>query len=929
MMTTYTHPFFDLPLKGLNTTNLVITVVNRCRNAVKGGCLSALLIGSALPAIAQQKSFVDIPTPTAASLGEYGQVPVNYFNGLPNVSVPLYTFKYREISIPLSLSYHGGGIRTETVPSWVGLGWSLNAGGAVTRQMRGVQDEVSTPEMNLSQKGYYDSGNHVGLGNFDRSTLDALPWSANSTLQNSLATSLQNDVVNFNLGRLPYDGEPDEFLFSVGDFSGSFFFVRRQNGSLTVKVKAKSGEPLKIEPIVSSLSPLLTLTIFNDGRLPNGSKPGGKTVTATTSRTFLGFDITRADGTKYSFGTISITNPVLNTIDFNVKPNGQEYLLLATSWYLTRITSPSGYAINLEYKNYGDVFARHGYQHHAMYYITGSSNCAPSCIGPGEQISYTLQHPSYLARIVAPDGTGVEFKSSVSNQLNYDHHPAGSIDYLYKQYGAPMSWNEPIAMSSSKWLQLDSIRVRGVRRFAFSYDNNPSERLRLQSLTVSNLASSAASNSTYRFVYNSLALPAYNAYQSDNWGYYNRQDYQVYITNNGFNSSPTNNLATFRVPDATLMKAQTLEKIIYPTGGETSFTWEPHDYSKVANIDRGYTPTLSSVPPAQAGVGGTLAGGLRIRRIESKTSSSDPTSQVWEYSYVNADNKSSGVLAGMPLYHTEGLKHVNLEGNLFCNIIYCGASVNDHYDENYYISSDNPQAPLSETSGNQVTYARVVEKRPGNGYTVYTYSDVQTVPDEIPVMVVHNVESRLLDTPITSRELERGLLLSTSVYDEGGRMLSQTVNEYNNDPARYDDFVKTVHFTILQGAQNMLTQATAYKVYTFYPYLRRQTVTNFGNGTNAGVVARKTYTYNAQRLVDSESTTDSQGQDVVTTYRYPFDFPNPSTGLSGVAKAIAAMPGLNLMQYPIETVTTRGNAVVDATVQTYTFPNSNTTMVKP
>ena len=35
-------------------------------------------------------SFVDVQTPTAASLGKYGDVGVSYFTGNPNITIPQY-----------------------------------------------------------------------------------------------------------------------------------------------------------------------------------------------------------------------------------------------------------------------------------------------------------------------------------------------------------------------------------------------------------------------------------------------------------------------------------------------------------------------------------------------------------------------------------------------------------------------------------------------------------------------------------------------------------------------------------------------------------------------------------------------------------------------------------------------------------------------
>jgi hypothetical protein len=80
-------------------------------------------------------------SPNAASLGKYGETPVSYYTGIPNISVPIFQIKSGSLGLPISLSYHAGGVKVEEIASWVGLGWSLNAGGTITRQLRGLPDE--------------------------------------------------------------------------------------------------------------------------------------------------------------------------------------------------------------------------------------------------------------------------------------------------------------------------------------------------------------------------------------------------------------------------------------------------------------------------------------------------------------------------------------------------------------------------------------------------------------------------------------------------------------------------------------------------------------------------------------------------------------------------------------------------------------------
>lgn len=74
------------------------------------------------------------PSPEAASLGRYGEFPVELSKGTPSISIPLYEIQSGSLKVPISLSYHASGVRVNDVATSVGLSWTLNAGGAITRR---------------------------------------------------------------------------------------------------------------------------------------------------------------------------------------------------------------------------------------------------------------------------------------------------------------------------------------------------------------------------------------------------------------------------------------------------------------------------------------------------------------------------------------------------------------------------------------------------------------------------------------------------------------------------------------------------------------------------------------------------------------------------------------------------------------------------
>lgn len=145
------------------------------------------------------------PSPEAANLGKYGNLPLNMNAGTPQVSIPIYTIKGRQVFLPISLSYHGSGIKVDEVASWVGLGWTLNAGGVITRTVRGLPDESANGYFNR-----YDDYLSKTLENRDYETTDP-------------DFAFWNKCVNGE-----YDLLPDFYYFNFGSYSGRIVFDENQ-----------------------------------------------------------------------------------------------------------------------------------------------------------------------------------------------------------------------------------------------------------------------------------------------------------------------------------------------------------------------------------------------------------------------------------------------------------------------------------------------------------------------------------------------------------------------------------------------------------------------------------------------------------------------------------------------------------------------------
>lgn len=140
------------------------------------------------------------PSPDASSLGIYTAIPVNYYSGIPGISIPFHDVEIKNLSMPVGLSYYSGGVRQSEEAGCVGLGWSLNAGGVITRVKRHKDD--------FSEKGYFKVRPPESFFNFPR---------CNES----------------------FDQEPDLFCFNFAGRGGKFIITSNTNGAPVVKMLVK------------------------------------------------------------------------------------------------------------------------------------------------------------------------------------------------------------------------------------------------------------------------------------------------------------------------------------------------------------------------------------------------------------------------------------------------------------------------------------------------------------------------------------------------------------------------------------------------------------------------------------------------------------------------------------------------------------------
>ena len=82
-------------------------------------------------------------SPSAAEFLKFGNYQMDYSTGVPNIEIPIYEINMGGVSVPISLKYHASGIKVQEIPSCVGLGWQLSAGGCISIDVRGIKQRIA------------------------------------------------------------------------------------------------------------------------------------------------------------------------------------------------------------------------------------------------------------------------------------------------------------------------------------------------------------------------------------------------------------------------------------------------------------------------------------------------------------------------------------------------------------------------------------------------------------------------------------------------------------------------------------------------------------------------------------------------------------------------------------------------------------------
>jgi YD repeat-containing protein len=600
------------------------------------------------------------------------------------------------------------------------------------------------------------------------------------------------------------------------------------------------------------------------------------------------FVITDEKGIRYEFAAIESTGDLsLNS-----------YI---SAWYLSKITSPSGGEIKIEYTPGGVTSPSYQKRcYDQAYFPLGfglPSEYTRHCVNYGAFIS-----PVIPKKITNSSGSSIELITSNVPRLDSEGHTKNQLDYLI------LYDNNQNQIKKFKF-NYSYFEANNNRKFPVegSNDNRSILNYRLRLDSFQDLSVNNESSSRYRFEYfgdndpqtdDPYTLPYRLSPSQDHWGYYNGKN-----NSSIFPSNPSNNPFTQdpwmlalavsgytggppptysipnggnREPDSEASKAGSLYKIFYPTGGYTQFTFENHEQSMA-------TQTLS-------------AGGLKVKQIESYDGTGSPKIKNYEYSNTGVSCEKC-LSTTNSFYYTWYSQYMDVNTNApgYPEHMAAFGIPSDLISARHVVKAESSAQRLLG-SGMGAFYTTVKESSPGNGYTVYDYSyeadvmdssgdlldglatpgnDFLTWVDTKPEGPINNPFIYRIDKSycifpfpyFLNNDWRRGHLLAKSVYSETGKLLSQDSIQYDIRALKAIPGYKVSLIT-----EYIFIYARYYDVGGMVKPIRQVTKTFDTDGNYVRTVKELDYSSTAHKQVTETRDYVGNGEIIFTKYYYPTEY---------------------------------------------------------
>jgi len=481
---------------------------------------------------AQELPNLTAHSPNVASLGQYGEYPVDFSTGVPKIEIPLYTITSGELQFPISLSYHASGVKVDQEASFVGLGWALNMGGVISRV---IQDKV---DENGMVTGFSTRGNSLPDYN-------AIDGEFPAGLVGNDPDPVNDGVIRTNY-RL--DKEPDIFSINSSLLSGQFCL----NNSLDYV--SLNYEPYKYD-----------VDLINE------------TIIVTNEKGQI-FRFGKSLDNEEAHETTSVTNSALDASGTGADPSISSTLPYDSSWYLTEIISTNKKdTISFKYNSASYTTSR----------MTSENRYVPvdiilpdmdqvGTIFNGNMKYHALTSISNVRvpdKILFKNGS-IEFDTAV-DRLDMGFVPRITGFRVLDKYGNQI---KKVVFTNNSYF--DRTAGTGIGLNNMPIDSGSQRRKSLKLDGVKFYDSNNTFVNDYEFEYDATSLPPRNTADQDFWGYYTSSSSNTLIPSSFYSMAGGKPvyLGSNRDSNFNYMKAATLNKIVFPTKGHTTFDYEPNYY---------------------------------------------------------------------------------------------------------------------------------------------------------------------------------------------------------------------------------------------------------------------------------------------------------------------------------------------------------------
>ena len=870
-------------------------------------------------------------SPNAASLGAYGQVAVNLYTGRINPSIPIYQVKVKDFELPISINYNSNGLKVSEIPTRVGLGWSLSAGGVITRNMIGVPDETANG---------YSGANSIG------SIIEA----------NAVYTD--EELKYFQEGT--WDTGADEFYFNFLGHSGKFIRTLNKN---YVSVPFDN---LKITSNTDNL--LSAFTIIDEAGVKYYFEDFENTITESNGSPTSGpFDYISA----WYLSKIEFLNGIV--IDFtysNLNLNQPESLSETRYQLIRSSTTNTGFSPPCSMSD-------------------SETRLVPQIQGLKQlsRIDFPTGYVEFKDGEVRQDVTGNYGNTLGSIEIHYtDGNLFKKVDFSYDYVGSSIDESKRLILRSvSEQSLVHSIEYYNENGSypSFDIDNNsyysqdlwgyyngvnntsliPATTVDVgdPEVSVFTMGSADRTPNAAKSIYGLIKKITYptggtTEFQFEPNDYFNQDDLDVCdITRSsnvetGFSSINDGNASLQQMPlintlvvefDQCVAINYSISATDLEGGGEASayvelkgvingqnFNWSKHVWSGAdpnagsgaesneseagteflvlktgtytlisfgeelpivktrATVDVSFN-TLDDIgggdPQAIAGLN-LITTGLRIKLQKDCSGATNCLTTKYSYTLEGSLN-SSGFIQYHPQYNFEFSEAGPLEGYVT-------------YECDYYVINSSSQIPLSTTQGNSVGYRTVIAEKINNagisiGTTVQDFSSAFEYPD--------NVLAIFPFPPPLNYDYKRGKPIGSKINSLNGDLLKYDINTYQFlNSANVVSGIKVGLKTKMVNSNEADEYAVEeWDVKSEWSYLTKANSTIYSGGSGEALTSETNYFYDSPNhgKLARKSSLNSDNTISTVFYKYPIDYAN-----TGSTNVYGKMEVANIWK-PVEQIT--------------------------